>query len=214
MKEVKLNKNSWHFKYYSLVVSDNAPKSLCPYFWTMVLLIILSPIVGLGLGYVYIFKNVSIFFNKVIPKKKRKEPTYEELCAKWDKIELNKKKRERFWSKAGDVFLFFIKYIFLPFIILFTGYFMYIQITESGWLTTLRSLGLIILLTLFIFGLSKLSEFIGNNFNKLPKTMFKNFNPFNWKLIQIIGHMIKAQYTKMCPLITWEGEDKSKTLSV
>ena len=41
-------------------------------------------------------------------------------------------------------------------------------------------------------------------------TFFKFINPLRFKFVQIIGQMIKAWYTKACPLITWEGKSQDE----
>lgn len=212
MKQVTLNTDSWHFKYYSLIVSDKPPKSLCPYFWTMVLLMLLSPIIGFVLAIMFVNKHVSNFFDSILPKKVKPEETLEETLARWKRKEEAEKKRERFWNKAGDIFLLFLKFIVLPAIVLIVVYTLYNQVVKTGWLTTLMVTGLVLLFALFIVGVIKLYEFIGEKLSGLPKGTFNILNPFNWKVTQIVGEMIKAQYTKMCPLITWEGEKAKKNI--
>lgn len=213
MNQVTLNTNSWHFKYYSLIVSDNPPKSLCPYFWTMVLLMLLSPVVGLFFAINYINKQVTNFFDRVLPKKPKKEETYEEIIARWEKKDKEQKKREKFWNKAGDVLVWTLKWIILPTVLLFLIYFTYKHVVKVGWVVFLISLGIGILVSALFIGVIKLIEWITekvhNNSNRIGK-FFSYLNPLNWKATKIVGEMIKAQYTKMCPLITWVGDEKKE----
>jgi len=101
MAQVSLNKNSWHFKYYSFVVSDTPPKTLCPYFWTMIALIFMSPLIGLISSFVFIHKHISLFFDKIVPKKEKKEKSFEQIEKEWKVMKENKKRREEKWNKIG-----------------------------------------------------------------------------------------------------------------
>lgn len=218
MNQVTLNKNSWHFKYYSMIVSDNPPKSLCPYFWTMVIIMLLSPIVACFLSINWVMKNVTAFFDSVVPKKQKPAETYEQIIARWDREEASKKKRERFWNKAADVFLFIVKYAILPTLGLFLIFVLYTHTVKVGWLVMLITVGVVVLFALFIIGIIKLFELFEDQLSKSTSKFFTLINPFNWKATKILGEMIKAQYTKMCPLITWTGEndkeDKEYTVEI
>ena len=209
MKGVTLNKNSWHFKIYSKIVSDNPPKSLCPYFWTMVLLTILSPFILLFWGCYLISDFVSNGFNllvsKIVPKKK--EETYEETLARWEREKKQKIKREKFWGKASDIFVIFLKYVVLPAAAIFFLYFLYAKGSEVGWLNLFVALGVVLLIigvvVLFIF----LCEKYGGVIGKFILKMLRPLNVFNWKITKMTGMMIVATYKKMCPLITWVEEN-------
>ena len=191
--EIKLNKNSWHFKYYSYVVSDNPPKTLCPYFWTMLLIIVLTPLLlivwALGLVSEKIIKLIDYL------ESKKKEKTLEEIL----KIEEQKKKREIFWTKFSEYFSMFVKYIILPFAILVLIFEFYLTVNIVG--IGLFFGGLIIIL-LCLIGLVSIIYYLTEH---TPNLKFLNIlNPFSWKVTKIVIEMIKTQYTKACPLITWE----------
>lgn len=209
MGQVTLNKNSWHFKYYSLIVSDNPPKSLCPYFWTMVLLIVLIPLIAFFMVFAFIHKHLTNFFEKIHPQKQRKEETYEEIMARWEKEKVRDLKRKQFWDKATDVFIFIFKYIFIPVATISLLYWGYLQTVKVGFINVIAALGIIIVVMGIVFGFIKLIETYGGKFGNFILKCVRPLNVFNWKVTKVCGQMIKAQYTKMCPLITWEGELKN-----
>ena len=204
MEQVTLNKNSWHFKYYSLIVSDTPPRSLCPYFWTMILLMAMSPIMLLGFSCI----KISKLFNKIKPKATKKVETEEQRFARWDREDKKERKRIAFWNKAGDKFVLILKYVFLPIVLCLIVYHMYIAGEKNGWLNLLIYFGVGILVALFFVGVILFFETYGSKIGGAIGKVLSFINPFNWKVTKICGEMVKAQYTKMCPIITWVGEDK------
>ena len=202
MAQVSLNKNSWHFKYYSFVVSDTPPKTLCPYFWTMVALIIISPLIAAITLFVFIHKHISLFFDSVVPKKEKKEKSYEQVEKEYRQMKERKKKRESFWNKVGDKCSWFFKFIILPLLLVALIYTVFKYGVKIGWKSFLIHIGLAILIIALFFGFIYLWEkLIDKVYGKIS---FKRLNPFSWKITNIIGEMIKTAYTKACPLITWE----------
>jgi hypothetical protein len=206
MAQVTLNKDSWHFKYYSMIVSDTPPKSLCPYFWTMVLLMIISPVIGVALAFIYVHKNVTSFFDSIVPKKERKHETREEIAIRWNKEAEQEMKRIKFWNKAGNYFLSFLKFVVLPILLIALIYGVYQAGVKMGWLKLIIQVIGGAIGALLLFGVFFTIDWLVNKI-KSPSSFMRNLNPFNWKATKIVGEMIKAQYTKMCPLITWEGKD-------
>lgn len=65
MKQVTLNKNSWHYKIYDYFVGGE-PKSLCPYFWTLVALFIFSPFILLVFGFAFLMEKYAKKIGKAI----------------------------------------------------------------------------------------------------------------------------------------------------
>jgi len=215
MQQVTLNKKSWHYKYYSSVVGDYAPRSLCPYFWTMVLIILMSPLFGLAWFAIQTITFTSNFFDKIVQKKSdnvvvnQKRYTDEE----WDKYfeEQEQKaiaKKER-WDKITNKFQIFFKWVLLPLIVSFILYLVFGFVKKNGVLLTLAIIATLIVFIcvvwLFIWLVEKYAQKVGNGlFGAL-----KYVNPLRWKALQIIGEMIKAWYTKACPLITWQGDTEN-----
>lgn len=212
MAQVTLNKNSWHFQYYSMVVSDTPPKTLCPYFWTMVAILIMSPIVGLILGISFIMKHVTSFFEKIVPKKEKKQKTWEEFEAELREMRTKREKKERFWNKAGDVTSWTFGRIFVPLLAIGLIYLAYRSMVKVGWLEFLISLGIGLLLISTILGIVFLLEKFGGKIGRFILMILKVINPLNWTAVKILGEMINAAYTKACPLITWEG-NKEESLN-
>ena len=72
---VNLSRSSWHSKYYNFVKGYYPTyefKSLCPYFWTIVTLILLLPVILIWKG----FKTFVVTPTKKIAKVVKKEPKY------------------------------------------------------------------------------------------------------------------------------------------
>jgi hypothetical protein len=213
--QVTLNKDSWHYKYYSAMVGSKPPRTLCPYFWIMVALIIISPIVGSIFLIGKITSFISKGYNKLKPKKVKPSETYEETLARWDKERAAETKRYLFWGKVGDICFKLFKWVIIPVIGITILYVLSSSAYQMGWLVTLITISIILFLIgimLSIYWLiDRYGEVVGGGFIRLVVTIFKFINPFNWKITMIIGEMIKAGYTKACPLIQWdENLEESK----
>lgn len=209
--QVTLNKNSWHFKYYSAMVGTKPPRTLCPYFWIMVVLIIISPIVGAIYSINKTLSFIGKLYRKLTSKKVKPSETYEDTLARWDREHANETKKYLFWSKVGDLSSKFFKWVILPIVGITLLYIISSSAYQMGWLQTLITLGLILFFVGIIVGFVYLIEEYGGNiarglgkFGRIISKIFKFINPFNWKITKIIGEMIKAGYTKACPLIQWD----------
>jgi hypothetical protein len=177
---ITLKKDSWHFKIYSKVLSDKAPKSLCPYFWQWVVMIICSPVFFLF----WVMKFLtSLFEPKPKPKKSSHDMTDEELQKEIARIDKKLKRSER----AANIVLG----IFGLFLLVLLVSSMYFGIKKDGWFNFFRNTFAIVGLAFSVYWtvviLSKTSKKIGDlNVVKVPLTM------------------IKAIYTKTCPIINWK----------
>ena len=181
--EVTFNKKSWHFKYYSWVLeTTNTPKSLCPYFWSMIALIVLSPIV--------LFFKLIIFLSDLNIDRK-----YKKINNMTEEEKIKKRKRENKINNgleyAGKGFLILMA-LFVVFIIVFG---LYSTVKKVGWWETICVIFAIIgfLTTLFLITYVIMEMKL---FNKI----------LNSKVIQVPVAMVKAIYTKACPLIKWEDK--------
>lgn len=200
MKQVTLNKNSWHYKIYDYFVGGT-PKSLCPYFWTLVALFVFSPAIFLIWCSVLIMKLIFDTFTRILnlvykPKKK----TYEEQRAKERKQEERRRKKAIFWNKVGDGLMVVVKYVLLPSLLLLIGYGVYLAIDKGKVveLLTVILVGVGFLVLIFVFGylLSKYE-------NQVSRAIAWPFRPIV-KLFKITGMMIVGLYKKACPLINWK----------
>ena len=184
--QITLSKNNIFSRYYRWVFRDRLPMSLCPFFWTMIFLIVLSPIILTFKLVMYIVDNVHF------PSKPRKERSAEY----WEKRHKQNQKFEKVSSKVGKVIVgFFIGcYVVLVLIFIVTS------IGKVGWLhffIYLFSLvGLIgsIVGVLCAFITTDILERIGRS-----------------AIIQIPVHMISAVYHKMCPIINWVDKTETNT---
>lgn len=178
--QITLNKNSWHFKYYKWSLeSETPPKSLCPYFWSMVGLILLFP-------FILLIKGLSYRHDKSFEKKweKRAKMTPEQI----QKANKRDDRRDRIIEYVGKGFVGII----LLFGVFLIGALIYTGIGELGWLEFVKRLFMIIgiLTVLVLIVITWVDKNIGGKI-------------INSKLVQVPIAMVKAVYTKACPLIKW-----------
>ena len=184
--EISLSRDAWHAKYYNFVKGDyptNKFKSLCPYFWTMVTLILLSPVivswkVFSRLTVTPIGKAIDYSITKSLSKP-YKEPT---KISKW-----YDRNGEKIGEWFGKIYLTTIGLISL--IILIVG--IVTLFKENGvWL------GFVYILA-FIGGLVSLFSLIW---------MVISFSDTDsWKMIK---GMMYSTKNKVCPMITWETNER------
>lgn len=177
---ITLKKDSWHFKIYSKVYSDNRPKSLCPYFWRWVAIILVSPILIL----IWVMKFLTnLFESKPKPKKSIDEMTEQELREETDKL----KKKEKRGELGAKIFLGFWGLVSLGLLIL--G--MVVGIQKDGWYSFFKDIFSLIGL---LFTLYLVIRLIADNVEKIG----------NSNVVKVPLAMIKAIYTKTCPIINWK----------
>lgn len=208
---ITLNKNSWHYKIYSKIVDDTPPKSLCPYFWTLVMIFTFSPLILVAMGYVWVGKKINNIKNSVFPRKEVPVMSTEEINKKIEKDEEKRKKKLEIHKKFMKIFQSFIQWILLPFLGGFLIRVIYLFIQKDGILVLLKPILIVMVFVVLMFGitlfLDKYSERIGRGLSKF----FNLINPFKWSITQIIGGMIYATYKKACPIINWETDDVELT---
>jgi len=179
---ITLNKNSWHFKIYSKIFSDTPPKSLCPYFWSMVCIVVILPVI--------LPFSLGAYIGSKIPKRKEKpnkkllnEMTNEEVEQELERM----KKRMKSSERTGKIVLG----VFLLFIVSFVVISSYLGIKKDGWFVFFRSIfamvGVFTTTYWFIRGLVYV----------IPK--ITDFNVY-----KVPVAMIKSVYTKTCPIINWK----------
>ena len=216
MQQVTLNKNSWHYKYYCMVVGDYAPKSLCPYFWTMVILIIVSPVFLLAMGVIKFMDIATGFFDKItiIKSKKEVKEVKRKTEQEWDEwFEAEEKKaiakKER-WDKVSHKFSLVFKWVILPLVGIILIWQLYNFVDKHGVLTVLVLACILLAVIGVIAGFVWLANTYAEKTGKNLIKFFKFINPLRFKSVQIIGQMIKAWYVNACPLITWEGKSQDE----
>lgn len=216
---VTLNQNSWHFKLYSKVAGNNPPKTLCPYFWSLVAIIVLSPM----LLTIYVIGSGIEFFNNIkenerIKKEMEDTRTYEEVMAeyrkKWDEQDRKERESHARWSKITDVVTWISKRILFPILCVGVIYGIYNAGSKMGWGQFFIAIGMCSLIIGFIIFWIWVIEKYGNRIAGPIGRGLSKLNPFKWGITQIIGGMIYSAYTKACPIINWEGEIKNKEENV
>jgi len=189
--EVSLSRNSWHAKYYNFVKGHYPTydfKSLCPYFWTMVTLILLLPAILIWKGIKSIVKGTVKSVGNVIassvdkvfsqPSKPRKEPS---KFSKWYDM-----KGEKIGEWFGKIYLITVGLMSLT--LLIVGIVVLFQ--ENGaWL------GFVYILA-FIGGLVSLFSLIW--------MVISFFETDSWKMIK---GMMYSTKNKVCPMITWKNDE-------
>jgi MFS family permease len=72
--KITLNKESWHSRFYKWAIkTEDLPKTLCPYFWIMLFIVLTSPVLIVVRSITWIFGKIGQLF-----KKKEKEILSEE----------------------------------------------------------------------------------------------------------------------------------------
>ena len=185
---VTLNKSSWHVKYYYWVTGNNPTfkfRSICPYFWTMVLYIISLPLILLW----KIFKFLLVK-SVVVPMMDYVDKKLEERSNK-PKKEKPKSKFSLWWNrnseKIGEWILNIWVVIFVCAVIGMLGVLFYDSTVKNGLLVT-------IVFTFAIIGffatvlciMLLVSHFIESDL---------------WSSIKGILYSFKH---KVCPMITWK----------
>lgn len=184
MKKVTLNKDSWHFKYYSSIVDDSPPKTLCPYFWTMVALIIFSPII-------FLFRGILKLVDFLDIKKSEKNKVLSD--GEYEKRLANKEKRNKILILIGKVIFwgFIGFFVCLILALLFHG------VQKVGVWVIIRGFLLVIGFFTIAYHILKFvidkSEYIGNF--------------FKLKIFTLPIEMIVATYKKACPLVDWKTNE-------
>jgi len=182
-KTIKFNKNSWHFWYYSNVFSKEQPKVLCPYYWSMVFLILLSPIILPILGVKKLFYYIRSKFKTNKPKVE-KEYDYDKELRKLKTVVI-----------IGKV-LFGIIIIG---VLLGIVYCFYDGVTKYGWLYILKVIGAGILVVLGIILSIVFFYYTFKGFRYVClKLYYTNF-------IQVPKQMVVAIYKRACPIIEWKN---------
>jgi len=189
--QIKLNKNSWHYRSYTKFISDDPPKSLCPYFWIMFGLVIIYP-------FIFIFKKMFTFLELMVdlvdsfkvnrPKKQKKTLSFEEIYLR----AVKKNKRYELIGKISFIFLMiFFGTIFIAFI--------YITSQKIGWFQT------IINLFAFIGFIGSIVVIVFFALEYEWEDKIKN-KIINLSIVKMVKEIIVASYKKSCPIIKWEDD--------
>jgi hypothetical protein len=182
---ITLNKDSWHFKIYSMVFKDKTPKSLCPYFWSMAAIITFSPVILFFRLIPIIMRFLTDLFS---PKEKpAKKPIFEMTDEEIKKDIEDLKRREKAAEITGKIAIG----IFLLFLLGLLSLSLYFVVKKDGWYSLIR----------FLFTLIG----IGTTIVWIISGILKHGDKIrNLNVIKIPSAMIKAIYTKTCPIINWK----------
>jgi hypothetical protein len=191
--QVSLSKNSWHAQYYNWVKGYYPTyefKSLCPYFWTIVSFVLLSPVFILWKGFKSLVKLtekpiekliVSTVGKSVSEPYKEKKPT---KIGKW--YDKNEKKIGKFFGYA------YFGIMMLALIIVLIGSFIQ-SIEKNGLFMTLvftfAMIGALVTLFFVIWGLISI------------------FETDTWRMIKGMSYSVK---NRVCPMIEWKTNESTE----
>lgn len=208
--KVTLNRESWHYRLFKKELPyTNAPASLCPYFWTIVGLCLVTPFLSAGRG----LERLSKWVANLIPKPKevvKPQQSHEEWIAEWDARRKKDKIKQERLDKFGKIFgkgLLYLLFIVAGIAITFV---LYTVVTESKLMELVVALILFASMVGFVLGLVWAIEKFGHHLSNGVISFFKWINPLKWSITKMIGWMIISGYTKMCPLVEWSGEEIKK----
>lgn len=190
-----LNLNSWHAKYYKLVLDRNPPKSLCPYFWTMVVFVVFAPIVLLAH---YVIEWTSTLFDKM-----RINSEIKKAIKPRKPYDAEKERKKQIRTERGlEVFGKILIILGITSFVFFIGMLIFTTLKHVGFWNTIIS-------TFFLVG-------VFTTLYHITKAMVDNRvgrKMMNSSFIQIPIEMVIAVYTKACPIVTWVGEQQKQVVN-
>jgi hypothetical protein len=186
MKQIELHQNSWHTKYYKWITRNNPPNGLCPYFWSMVAFVLLSPIIIPIVSFVkfliYLTERNMTAEEKLrmqfARERKREQRRSDPSLVNWMDI----------WGNVGKILLgIILMFLIFCVMMLFVGISNQIG-TLNLVLILLAIFGgfFILFLILFVWTESHIGEKIANS-----------------KIITVPRAAIVGFYKKRCPRINW-----------
>lgn len=177
--EVRLNRNSWHTRFYRWAYgSEPRYWSLCPYFWTIVICLIASPVI-------LIFKSIGSIRREPRPHKPAKpqpKPTATQLKKEAKRAELRDRRSRR------------LARFLLTLLAGLVVFGMVSGFQEKGWFFLIELVVFVIFLAivaLVLVGTAWISSKVGNS--------------DSWNAI--VG-MVRAGWDKVCPAIEWQDDSK------
>lgn len=179
---VNLSRSSWHSKYYNFVKGYYPTyefKSLCPYFWTIVTLILLLPVILIWKGIKNLIitptKKISQIVKKEPKNKPYKEPTkFVKWCQKNDS-KITKGFQYLYFGLMGGVLVLMI---------------------TAGLYDLFSTKGVLMGLIYIFAGIGALTTSVLSIWG-----IVSFFETDSWKMIKGMSYSIK---NKVCPMITWE----------
>ena len=180
MKTVTLSTKSPFSWYYKLVMGK-LPKSLCPYFWTMLIIVPLSPIILTFIG----IKRLVKWIGRKLTGKPKPELTFEQ------EMVLDQKRRKV--SKKMET----VGKIFLGFVALFYG-----SILIYGIFKGVSAIGLLMFLVYVFAVIGFLGTFFYCVFKFFENEIGDKILDSNF--VQIPVQSISGWYNRNCPLINWK----------
>lgn len=186
--EISLSKQSWHARYYNWVKGYYPTyefKSLCPYFWTILTLVLLSPVIVLWK-----------VFNKLMVKSTDNVISYlvKESFNQPSKPRKESSKFSKWYDRRGEKIVEWFSKVYLitmgliALIVIISSIVILFQ-EKGAWLGFVYIFAIIGGITTFILSLWGIISF---------------FETDSWKMIK---GMMYSTKNKVCPMITWKNNE-------
>lgn len=197
--QVSLSKTSWHSQYYYWVKGYYPTyefKSLCPYFWTIILFLLLSPVF-------LVWKLINLLVNNiVIPTKNVVNLTVSKLKTepkKEPKKEHKPNKLSMWFKRSGGKIFKYFSYTYLITCLIFLSYVFFETLikslnTHGFWMTIVYIFSIIGGLTTLVFVIWGIMTI---------------FETDTWRMIKGMSYSIK---NKVCPMIEWKTNENTDIL--
>lgn len=191
---VNLSKKSWHAKYYKWVTGYYPTykfKSLCPYFWTIVLYVVSSPVILLWELSGKILDYVFVKPLEMVDKQIRKRSFEKRL--KSQSLEKKESKIRTWWNKNDEKILNIISNIWTGLILL--GILSWILYGAYKIYTKEGGLYLLVFICCLVGAFTILFLIISG--------ILAFFDSQTWDMIKGMIYSVK---NKVCPMIKWEEQ--------
>jgi hypothetical protein len=211
---VNLKKESWHYKIYAAVIDDNPPKSLCPYFWSLVAIFVFSPLILFVFSIMWIDKKIKHLWSLIYKPKPKPQKSWEILVKENEVKRIKREKIRKIKDNVSNGVRFVSVYYLVPILLVLFILLIYTVGDKMGWLeffmTVGLAIGIVAVVALILLGVAYLLEKYSNKLTNMLVGVIDYINPFKWGIFQIVGGMIYATYKKSCPIINWEDNIETK----
>jgi len=186
--DITFNYQNWLSRYYAWVFGVNPPNWLCPFFWLIIFLVALSPVIVVIKGLVSLFR--------LIPKQSKKRAAYLQNETA-EQYERRKQKSDTFLKIAqiaGKV-IFGLVMAFYAGIIIYGLYLSIMAYDLHDWLMgAVTLIGIAVVFLGAVYGIGWLG-----------------FKAFTSNAANTFYHLVGMAYHTVCPHITWIGTPPVKS---
>ena len=186
--DITFNYQNWLSRYYAWVFGVNPPNWLCPFFWLIIFLVALSPIILIVKGFVAIIRKIPA------QSKKRAEYLKNETTEQYQRRHQKNDTRMKIAQIIGKV-IFGIVLLFYAGIIIYALYLSMMAYDFHDWMIrALILLGGLVAIAGVLIGVG-----------------WAVFKTFTSNAANTVYHLIGMAYHTVCPHITWVGTPPVKS---